>query len=90
MLPTDPRRAADTLINYSFLALTVIYALWATHELSRVTIWASAVVVVSQQLWIPVGRTHLWHSFAAWAEGIARADELNWSNARTQACVARE
>jgi hypothetical protein len=63
---------STALINYSFLALIVIYDLWANRKLSRVTIWASTFVIVLQQLRIPVGKTHLWHSFAAWAEGIAR------------------
>lgn len=54
------------LVNYSFLLLVVLYDLYSTRKVHRVTIWASLFLIVVQQLRVPVGMSAPWHAFAAW------------------------
>lgn len=55
------------LCNYAFLLPIVLYDVWSTGKVQRVTIWASLFVIVVQQIRVPVGNTGAWHAFAAWA-----------------------
>jgi len=55
-----------------FLLLLVAYDLWSTHKVHRATIWASLFVLIAQQLQVPLGQTAAWHSFATWAQTLAR------------------
>jgi hypothetical protein len=48
------------------------YDEWTTGKIQRVTLWASAFLVIVQQVRIPIGRTAAWQSFAAWVENLAR------------------
>ena len=62
----------DSTFVYLFLLLLVGYDLWSTRKVHRATAWASAFVVVLGQLRVPIGKTVLWHSFASWAQTLAR------------------
>jgi len=65
-----PAHAA--IASYAFLLLLVAYDLWSSHKIHRATLWASAFLIFIQQVRMPIGRTPLWHTFAAWAQSIAR------------------
>jgi FtsH-binding integral membrane protein len=58
-------------VVYAFLAVLVLYDLWATHKVHRVTAWASAFLIFVYEIRLPIGRTAAWHSFAAWVQAIA-------------------
>ena len=60
----------SSLVNYAFLVLIVLYDLWSTGKLQRVTVWASLFVIIVQQLRIPIGLTPPWHAFATWAQSL--------------------
>jgi len=57
----------------AFLLLLVAYDLWSTRKVHRATIWASLFVLIAQQLQVPLGNTAAWHTFATWAQTLARA-----------------
>lgn len=57
-------------IHYAFLLPIVLYDLWSTGKVQRVTVWASLFVIVALQLRIPIGSTAPWHAFAAWAQSL--------------------
>ena len=59
------------LLTYSFPVL-LAYDLWSTRKIHRVTLWASAVLIVLHQVRVPIGNTVVWHSFADWVLGLAR------------------
>jgi len=60
------------LCTYGFLLLLVAHDLWTTRTVHRVTIWASAFLIVVQQVRVPLGHTDAWHCFATWAQNLAR------------------
>jgi hypothetical protein len=60
----------SNLFNYSFLVFIVLYDLWSTGKLQRVTVWASLLVILIQQLRLPIGLTAPWQSFATWAQSL--------------------
>ena len=60
------------LCTYVFLLLLVAYDLWTTRKVHRATIWASAFLVIVQQVRVPLGQTNAWHAFATWALNLAR------------------
>lgn len=66
----DPITA--TLVSYIFLLILVTYDLWSTRKLQRATIWASAFLILIQQIRIPIGHTAAWHSFATWVQSLSR------------------
>lgn len=55
-----------------FLLILAAYDLWSTRKVYRATIWASAFLVFVQQIRIPIGKTAAWHTFATWAQHLAR------------------
>lgn len=61
------------LCTYVFLVLLFVYDLWSTGKVQRVTLWASAFLIVVQQVRLPIGQTAAWHSFATWAQHLAQA-----------------
>jgi hypothetical protein len=63
----------DSIIVYAFLLLLVAYDLWSTRKVHRATIWATAFAVVIGQLRVPIGNTAAWHTFATWAQTLARS-----------------
>jgi hypothetical protein len=64
----NPLTAA--LLSYVFLLMLVAYDLWSTHKVHRATIWASAFLIIVQQIRFPIGQTAAWHSFATWAQNL--------------------
>jgi hypothetical protein len=38
----------------------------------RATLWASAFLIVVQQIRFPIGQTAAWHAFATWAQSLVR------------------
>ncbi len=56
----------DGLLSDLFLLALIAYDLWSTRKIHRVTLWAGLVLVVIQQIRIPLGQTAAWHSFANW------------------------
>jgi hypothetical protein len=59
------------LASYVFLLMLAAYDLWSTRKVYRATIWAGAMLVVVQQLRVPLGRTPAWHAFASWVQSLA-------------------
>lgn len=62
----------DGALSYVFLIVLASYDWWSTRRLHRVTVWASALLVFVQQTRLPLGRTEVWRSFAAWVQHLAR------------------
>lgn len=61
-----------TLLSECFLLFLIVYDLWSTHKLHRVTLWAGVFLVAVQQLRLPLGHTHAWLALAAWVQSWAR------------------
>jgi len=59
------------LVSYIFLILIVAYDLWSTHKLQRATLWAGALLVVVQQIRVPLAMTGPWLHFAGWVRTLA-------------------
>jgi len=60
------------LLSYGFLLVLVAYDLWSTRKVHRATMWASAFLIVVQQIRFPIGQTAAWHAFATWAQSLGR------------------
>jgi FtsH-binding integral membrane protein len=60
----------SALLSYVFLLMLAAYDLWSTHKVHRATIWASAFLIIVQQVRFPIGQTAAWHSFATWAQNL--------------------
>ena len=58
---------------YALLLLLLCYDLWSTGRVHRATLWACVLLVVLQQVRMPIGRTSLWQSFATWAQNLVRS-----------------
>ena len=58
---------------YALLLLLLCYDLWSTGRVHRATLWACVLLIVLQQVRMPVGRTSLWQSFATWAQNLVRS-----------------
>jgi FtsH-binding integral membrane protein len=65
--PVDRNPIAAALVTYIFLLLLVGYDLWSIRKVHRATLWASAFLIVVQQIRVPIAKTAAWHAFAAWA-----------------------
>jgi len=61
------------LCTYAFLVLLLVYDLWSTGRVHRVTLWAGALLIVVQRVRLPIGETPIWHAFATWAQNLARS-----------------
>ncbi len=61
------------LCTYGFLALLAAYDLWSTRKIHRATIWGSLFLIFVQRVRLPIGETAIWHSFATWAQNLARS-----------------
>jgi hypothetical protein len=66
-------RATALLCVIPMLLLIMGYDYWSTGKVQRVTIWASAFLVVLQQLRDPIGHSAPFQVFAAWAQNHARS-----------------
>jgi hypothetical protein len=58
-------------VVYGFLAVLMIYDLWATRKVHPATLWASTFLIFVYQIRLPIGRTAAWHAFAAWVQALA-------------------
>jgi hypothetical protein len=63
----------DSTFVVIFLLLLVAYDLFSTRKVHRATIWAGLFVVIAEQLRVPLGNTAAWHTFATWAQNLARS-----------------
>lgn len=55
------------------LLLLMFYDLWSTGKVHRATLWASVLLIVFQQVRIPIGRSSLWQSFATWTQNLVHS-----------------
>lgn len=60
------------MFSYLFLLMLVAYDLWSTRRIHRATLWASAFLIIAQQIRLPIGQTAAWHAFATWVQSVAR------------------
>lgn len=58
---------------YPLLLLLMCYDLRSVGKVHRSTLWASVLLIVVQQARMPIGRTFLWQSLAAWAQNLVRS-----------------
>jgi hypothetical protein len=63
---------AAALLTYFFLLALAAYDFWSTRKIHRATLWASAYLILVQQIRIPIGKTAAWHAFAAWVQSHGR------------------
>lgn len=63
------------VVAYSYLLLLIAYDVWSIGKVHRATIWGGLLVVVVQQLEVPIGNTALWQSFATWV--LARVTSIH-------------
>jgi hypothetical protein len=59
-----------SLVADVFLFALVIYDVWSTRTVHRVTKWAGAFLVFVQLARPLVGRTEVWQSFAGWVRNV--------------------
>ena len=59
-------RVTPLICTYPVLLLLMGYDWWSTRKVQRVTLWASAFLIVVQQGRDPLGRTAPWQAFADW------------------------
>jgi hypothetical protein len=59
-------RVTPLICTYPLLLLLMAYDWWSTRTVQRVTLWATAFLVVIQQGRDPFGHTALWQNFASW------------------------
>lgn len=59
-----------SLLSDVFLLALVVYDLWSTHKIHRVTLWAGGFLIFMQQIRLPIGKTAAWHHFAAWVQRL--------------------
>jgi FtsH-binding integral membrane protein len=57
---------AASLVSELFLLFLIAYDLWSIRKIHRATLWAGAMLIVVEQIRLPLGKTALWHSFANW------------------------
>ncbi len=62
---------AAEICCYVLLLILMSYDLWSLGRIQRVTLWASALLVVLQQGRAPLGNTALWQGFASWVQRLA-------------------
>src|SRR6204780_3545408 len=65
-------RTAALFCTIPFLLVIMAYDYWSIGKVHRTTIWASAFVVVLQQVRDPIGHSAPWQTFAAWVQTHAR------------------
>lgn len=56
------------LLAEGFLIILVGYDLWSTRWIHRATLWAGSFLVLVLQTRFPIGKTVVWHAFAAWVQ----------------------
>lgn len=59
-----------SILSDAFLLSLVVYDLWSTHKIHRVTLWAGGFLAVMQQIRLPISKTVAWHNFAGWIQQL--------------------
>jgi hypothetical protein len=62
----------DTLLSNLFPLFLILYDLWSTRKIHRVTLWGTALLIFIQQVRTPLAATHSWHSFTDWILSLVR------------------
>ena len=62
-----PLTVVHVVCFFPLLAVLMVYDMWSTGKLQRVTLWASGFLVAVQQLRHPFSHTATWQAFATWA-----------------------
>ena len=60
--------AHATLVSFFFIAALVLYDLWSTHKIHRVTLWGGLFVIVVEETREMIGATAHWHAIARWMQ----------------------
>ena len=60
--------AHATLVSFFFIAALVLYDLWSTHKIHRVTLWGGLFVIVVEETREMIGATAHWHAVARWMQ----------------------
>jgi len=63
----------DSVFCLAFLLLLVSYDLWSTRKVHRATIWGGLLMIIVEQVRVPIGLSGGWHAFATWAQNVARS-----------------
>ena len=58
----------DSVFCWFFLLLLAGYDVWSTRKLHRVTLWATAFLLVVDFIRVPIGSTGSWHALATWVQ----------------------
>jgi hypothetical protein len=61
----------DGVLSDLFLLALIAYDLWSTRKIHRATLRSGIFLVIVQQSRMPIGKTALWHAFAAWVQNHA-------------------
>jgi len=62
-----PLTVVHAVCFFPLLAVLMVYDMWSTGKLQRVSLWASGFLVAVQQLRHPFSHTATWQAFATWA-----------------------
>ncbi len=62
----------DSLLSDLFILALVVYDLWSTRKLHRITLWGGLFLITVQQTRVPIGKTAAWHSVADWVIAYLR------------------
>ena len=54
----------STLYSFSFLLILVIYDVWSMRKVHRVTLWASAFLIIVEMSRYSIAETFVWQGFA--------------------------
>ena len=63
-----PLPVVHAVCFFPLLAVLMVYDMWSTGKLQRVTLWANGFLVAVQQLRHPFSHTAAWQAFATWAQ----------------------
>ena len=63
----------DSVFCLTFLLLLVGYDLWSTRKVDRATIWGGLMMIIMEQVRVPIGLGGGWHAFATWAQNVSRS-----------------
>jgi len=63
----------DSIFCVGFLLLLVGYDLWSTHKVHRATVLGGLLMVIIDQVRVPIGMSPGFHAFATWAQNLAHS-----------------
>jgi hypothetical protein len=62
----------DSIFCIAFLLMLVGYDLWSMHKVQRATIFGGLLMIIIEQVRVPIGMSAGFHTFATWAQNLAR------------------